>query len=217
MPRLGRIVIPGWPHHVTQRGNRRQAVFFRDHDRQVYLGLWKKYHAIYHAVLVGYCLMTNHIHKIPVPEFENSLAKAVGRTNNDFARWQNVQRDSVGHLWQARFYSCPVEITSVWDVLAYVELNPVRAVLVENPADWKWSSARAHLTGEDETGLLNMDLWREHFTPSLWAEFLRRKQGDRRLLHRIRTATQTGRPIASEETLRQLEIKLGRRLQTRKR
>ena len=156
--------------------------------------------------------MTNHIHQIPIPEFENSLAKAVGRTHNDFSRWQNVQCNFVGHLWQARFYSAPIEIASVWDVLAYVELNPVRAGLVENPADWQWSSAKAHLTGVDETGLLDMDLWRAHFTPNSWAEFLRQKQHDKRLLHRIRTATQTGRPLASDEMLRQLEIRFGRRL-----
>jgi putative transposase len=153
MPRIARVVVPGWPHHVTQRGNNRQTVFFCDHDRQVYLDLWSNYCNLYHADLVGYNLMGNHVHLIPIPEFDTSLAKAVGRTNNDFSRWQNVQCNRTGHLWQARFYSCPVDVFSLWDVLAYIELNPVRAGLVQNAEDWKWSSARAHLTGTDEAGL----------------------------------------------------------------
>jgi putative transposase len=217
MPRIARVVVPGWPHHVTQRGNHRQTVFFCDHDRQVYLDLWPKYCNLYHADLVGYNVMGNHVHLIPIPEFDTSLAKAVGRTNNDFSRSQNVQCNGTGHLWQARFYSCPVGVFSLWDVLAYVELNPVRAGLVQNAEDWKWSSARAHLTGTDEAGLVDLSVWSAHFTPASWAEFLQQKQHDKKLLHRIRTATQTGRPLASDESLQQLELVLGRRLQIGKR
>ena len=212
---MARIVVPGWAHHVTQRGNHRDAVFLRDHDREVYLGLWSKYSRLACADLVGYSLMGNHVHLIPIPEFETSLAKSVGRTNNDFSRWQNVQCHRTGHLWQARFFSCPVEEISLWDVLAYVELNPVRAGLAESPEDWRWTSARAHLTGRDETGLLNMRLWETYFTPALWAEHLRQKQHERELPRRIRTATQTGRPLASDGAVRKLELLLGRRLSFR--
>ena len=211
---MARIVVPGWAHHVTQRGNHRDAVFLRDHDREVYLDLWSKYSRLACADLVGYSLMGNHVHLVPIPEFETSLAKAVGRTNNDFSRWQNVQCNRTGHLWQARFYSCPVDLVSLWDVMAYVELNPVRAGLVERPEDWVWSSARAHASGRDETGLLNMGLWEECFTPVSWAEFLRQKQQDKELKQRIRTATQTGRPLASEEAVRRLEVSFGRRLRS---
>jgi putative transposase len=211
---MARIVVPGWAHHVTQRGNHRDVVFLRDHDREVYLDLWSKYSRLACADLVGYSLMGNHVHLVPIPEFETSLAKAVGRTNNDFSRWQNVQCNRTGHLWQARFYSCPVDTVSLWDVMAYVELNPVRAGLVERPEDWVWSSARAHASGRDETGLLNMGLWEECFTPVSWAEFLRQKQQDKELKQRIRTATQTGRPLASEEAVRRLEVSFGRRLRS---
>lgn len=211
---MARIVVPGWAHHVTQRGNHRDVVFLRDHDREVYLDLWSKYSRLACADLVGYSLMGNHVHLVPIPEFETSLAKAVGRTNNDFSRWQNVQCNRTGHLWQARFYSCPVDLVSLWDVMAYVELNPVRAGLVERPEDWVWSSARAHASGRDETGLLNMGLWEECFTPVSWAKFLRQKQQDKELKQRIRTATQTGRPLASEEAVRRLEVSFGRRLRS---
>ena len=217
MGRIARIVMPGWAHHVTQRGNHRQTVFFNDRDRKVYLELLAKYKGIYHIDLIGYSLMTNHVHKIPIPEFDTSLAKAIGRTHNDYSRWQNVQCNQTGHLWQARFYSCPIENISLADVLAYVELNPVRAGLVERPEEWEWSSARAHLTGVDETGLLDMEWWRCNFTPESWAVFLQKKLHDTALLHRIRTATQTGRPLASVEGFRRIEQLLGRTLQPRKR
>ena len=91
MPRIARIVVPGWAHHVTQRGNHRANVFFCDHDREVYLGMWSKYAQLAHAELVGFALMDNHVHLVVIPEFETSLAKAVGRTDNDYARWQNAQ------------------------------------------------------------------------------------------------------------------------------
>ena len=217
MARIARVVMPGWPHHVTQRGNHRQTVFFNDRDREVYLELLAKYKDLYHIDLIGHSLMSNHVHKIPIPEFDTSLAKAIGRTHNDYSRWKNVQCNQTGHLWQARFYSCPIELVSLADVLAYVELNPVRAGLVERPEDWKWSSARAHLTGVDDTGLLSMEWWRSHFTPDSWDSFLQQKLHDRALVHRIRTATHTGRPFASEEGLRQVELLLNRTLQPRKR
>ncbi len=217
MPRIARLVIPGWPHHVTQRGNHRQTVFFHDHDREVYLSLLLKYKELYDTHLVGYTLMGNHVHQIPIPERKNSLAKTVGRTNNDFSRWQNVQCGRTGHLWQARFFSCPVEPASLWDVLAYVELNPVRAGLVERPDQWKWSSARAHLCGSDETGLLDMRLWKQHFDPPSWAEFLRGKVSDKQLLHQIREASQTGRPFGGETAIKQAELLLGRSLKFGKR
>jgi len=217
MGRIARVVMPGWPHHVTQRGNHRQPVFYSDKDREVYLEMIAKYKLMYHISLVGFSFMTNHVHKIPIPEFNDSLAKGIGRANNDYARWMNIQRNVTGHLWQARFFSCPVDFASLADVLAYVELNPVRAGLVDRPEDWKWSSAGIHLTGIDHTGLLDMGWWREHFTPRSWSDFLAKKLHDDRLLHQIRTATQTGRPFASEESVREIERCLGRRLLTRER
>jgi putative transposase len=190
-------------------------VFFKDADRGKYLELLDKYKRLYDISLVGYSLMGNHVHMIPIPKFDTSLAKGIGRVNNDFSRWQNVQCNQTGHLWQARFYSCPVDLASQADLLAYVELNPLRAGIVERPGDWKWSSARAHLTGIDETGLLDMQWWRSHFAPDTWADYLRQKLDDSTLLHRIRTATHTGRPFASEEGLKEMERLLGRPLRPR--
>jgi putative transposase len=146
--------MPGWPHPVTRRGNHRQIVFYHDKDHRVYLEILAKYKTLYHFSLSGYSLMTNH--NVLIPEFDDSMAKGIGRTNNDFSRRQNVRCSRTGHLRQARFYSCPFEFASLAEVLAYIELNPVRAGIVKRPEDWKRSSARAHLMGIDKTGLLDM-------------------------------------------------------------
>ena len=172
MPRLPRVVIPGRPHHVTQRGNHRQKVFFSDKDHETYMTLMRKYFRKYGVDLIGYSLMPNHVHHAVIPALENSLAKGVGLLHNDFSRWQQIQRDQTGHLWQNRFFSNPMDDTYFWMALRYIELNPVRAGLVQNAWDWPWSSARAHVTGVDDTGMLNMELWGKYFDKIRWKEFL---------------------------------------------
>ncbi len=217
MIRPRRIVIPGWLHHVTQRGNHRQTVFFSPQDRFVYLGLMARYFPIYEVTLIGYCLMGNHVHLALIPEKETSLANGVGHLHNDFARWQNIQCNRSGHLWQNRFYSCPVEEERVKEVLSYVELNPVRAGLVENAWDWEWSSARAHVTGMDESGLLDMNYWRRRFNEEEWKLYLGQVAQQKSIFSRIRRATATGRFLGDEATARRLEVELGRPLLPQKR
>ena len=90
MSRRARVVIPGFAHHVTQRGNNRRDVFFSDTDRETYLNRLRQYCCEYDVSIVGYCLMTNHVHLIAIPKRENSLAKALGPTHNDYSRWLNV-------------------------------------------------------------------------------------------------------------------------------
>lgn len=215
MTRFARIVVPGWVHHVTQRGNHRQTVFFSDNDRQVYLGLLTRHFTAYQLALIGYCLMDNHSHLVVIPEKKNSLANGVGRMHRDFARWQNVQCNRSGHLWQNRFFSCPVEEDRVWQVLRYVELNPVRAGLVKKPWDWPWSSARSHVTGVDH-GLLDLSLWRKYYTGDLWKEYLEAAAAEKPMEGLIRIATTTGRPFSNDETAQQLESQLGRPLRAKK-
>jgi len=215
MPGRARVVIAGCPHHVTQRGNRRQNVFFSDSDRTVYISLMRKYFCLSHLQLAGYTLMTNHVHHIPIPEFANSLAKGLRLLHQDFSRWQNIQQNVTGHLWQNRFFSCPLDEDHFWKALRYVELNPVRAGLVRDAWEWPWSSARAHITGVDDSGLLNMEMWGSRFDGNSWKEFL--KEGltasDR---DHIRMATRTGRPLGTDDFVRQLEKLTGRSLRPRK-
>jgi putative transposase len=99
MVRIARLVMPGWPHHVTRRGNHRQTVFFNDRHREMYLELIAKYKDLYRITIVGYSLMTIHTHNIPIPELKTSLAKGIGRPHNDYSRWMNIQLNQTGHLW----------------------------------------------------------------------------------------------------------------------
>ncbi len=217
MTRLARLVIPGLVHHVTQRGNNRQAVFYSDNERLVYLRLVKEYFPPHGLTLVGYDLMTNHSHLAVIPDSEDSLALGVGRMHNDYSRWHNVQHGGHGHLWQSRFYSCPVEEDRVWGVLSHIELNPVRAQMVANAWDWEWSSARAHVTGVDPSGLLDMDLWRKHFDGAAWRDYLEKMAAEKSLADRIRKATARGRYFGSDATARLLEVQLGREVLPKKR
>jgi putative transposase len=217
MTRFARLVLPGWVHHATQRGNNRQVVFNSDNDRLLYLKLLAKYFILHGLALIGYCLMDNHTHLAVIPEAKDSLARGVGQMHHDFTRWHNVQSGRSGHLWQNRFFSCPVEEDRVWGVLSYIELNPVRAQMVENAWDWEWSSAQAHVTGVDPTGLLDMDPWRKHFDSAEWRNYLVQMAAERSLAARIRKATATGRFLGSNATARRLELELGRTLLPKKR
>jgi putative transposase len=217
MARLARIVLPGWPHHVTQRGNHRQTVFFSDQDRLTFLDLLKHHFSLHKLSLLGYNLMGNHTHYAVIPPMEEALAKGVGRLHQDFARRQNLQCCRTGHLWQNRFFSCPVEEDRIWDVLAYIELNPVRANLVTNAWDWEWSSARAHVTGIDPTGLLDMGYWQLRFGGGSWREFLEAAKSRIQIHDHIRAATSTGRFWGSDDTARRLEQQFGRPILRRSR
>jgi len=99
-----------------------------------------------------------------------------------------------------------------WEALRYIELNPVRAGLVKNAWDWPWSSAQAHVNGEDNTGLLSMNLWSKRFNSVRWKEFLQEGTETEEELRQIRKATRTGRPLGSEEFILRLEKLTGRKL-----
>jgi len=142
--RQARVIIPGVAHHVTQRGNNHQVVFRSADERWLYLGLLRK-HAVQHGSgILAYCLMTNHVHLVAIPETPDSLARTLGRTHSEYAYLTNRDAGRCGHLWQGRFFSCPLDIRHLFNAIRYVELNPVRAGLVSTVQEWRWSSARAH-------------------------------------------------------------------------
>jgi len=133
MPRNARIVIPGVPHHVTQRGNNRQDVFFVDGDRVRYLDLLRDQCAHEGVRVLAYCLMTNHVHLVAAPGEEDGLQRAVGRSHFLYTQYINRLHRRSGHLWQGRFFSCPPDDAHALDALRYVEMNPVRARMTRVP------------------------------------------------------------------------------------
>ena len=211
MPRVARIVIPGLEHHVTQRGNNRQDIFFVDDDRRVYLALLKENCAKHGLILISYCLMSNHVHFAGIPQRADSLAKAIGRTNYQYSQYVNRMHGRSGHLWQNRFHSCVLDQPHLASTLLYVERNPVRAKIVRHACDYKWSSAAAHVGGQDATGLLDLAAWQKRHDPSVWRELLQRPQDDDTLSD-IRHTTHTGRPLATDSSLSKLEHLIGKRL-----
>ena len=218
MPRAARFVAEGVPHHVTQRGNGRQKVFCCPEDYALYEDLLQRYAEDSGLALWAYCLMPNHIHLICVPGHERSLATALGRTHADFAKHFNIVRRSCGHVWQARFFSCPLDGPHTWQAMAYVERNPVRAGLVADAADYRWSSAAAHTqpaADDDARLMLDLRAWQARYDARRWAEVLRTSIVDEASLERIREATLRGRPLGSKSFVVSLEESSGRRLQPR--
>ena len=212
MARFARVVAVGLPHHVTQQGNNRQVVFQSDQDRVLYLKLLHEQASHNHLKIWGYCLMDNHVHLIAVPLGEQSLAKTLRRAHSDYARYANLKRGAVGHFWQNRYFSCPMDAGYCWTALAYVERNPVRAGKAQNAEEYPWSSAGAHLVGRDANGLLDLAEWIKVYGPERWRDVLRTNVKEEALWERIREATRTGRPLGEEWFSHLLEQRLGRKL-----
>jgi len=137
MPRRPRAVFPGVAHHITQRGNNRQPVFFSDDDRRFYLDLLSHHSTRSGVRVIGYCLMTNHVHLVAVPEREDSFARALRHAHSEYALARNRADGRSGHLWQNRFFSCPLDSSHLMAALRYTDLNPVRAALCLQAWDWR--------------------------------------------------------------------------------
>ena len=214
MARLARVVAVGVAHHITQRGLDRHTVFASDKCRSVYLALLREHAARSRVRILGYCLMTNHVHILAVPEHVEALAATFRYTHGRFAQYANARQCRSGHFWQNRFYSCPVEESAIANVLAYIELNPVRAGLVPAAGAFEWSSAGVHLgKRRDRSGVLDMEWWRSQWTEAEWSAILANKQSR---LELIRQATYTGRPFGSADFVAALERRLDRKLERQK-
>lgn len=155
--------------------------------------------------------MTNHIHLVARPATAESLAKAVGRTHFLYTQYINRMHGRSGHLWQNRFYSCPLGREHFWQALRYVEQNPIRASMAKQAWKYSWSSAAGHVEGEDETGLLNLSYWRQISSTLNWRKILAIKQ-PKQQIEQIRLNTHTGRPLASDSFVSKLEKLFNKRL-----
>lgn len=150
MPRPARLVLPGIPHHVTQRGSRRQATFFSDTDYARYVALLRHWCVRSGTGVWAWCLMPNHVHLILVPSRADGLGATLAPAHRRYSWEVNQRKGWSGHLWQSRFASFPLDEAHLYACLRYIELNPVRAGLVDRPEAWRWSSARGHLGLADD-------------------------------------------------------------------
>jgi REP-associated tyrosine transposase len=215
MARLPRVVIVDVPHHVTQRGNARQIVLASDEDRITYLELLRQYSQLYCLSVLGYCLMSNHVHLIVVPHTGDALSQSLKHAQGRYASYWNARQSSSGHVWQGRFYSCPLDESHLWAALRYVELNPVRAGMVAAAEQWRWSSAAAHCGAASSDLMLEMELWSKRWTVAEWARFLADAESAADV-SALRQSTHTGRPLGTPEFVAALEQSTLRPLAPRK-
>jgi len=213
MPRIARVCAINYPHHVTQRGNNRADVFFEDEDRVFYLKTLGIYSKKYGLDIWAYCLMTNHVHILAVPEREDSLARGIGGTNLIYTQYINHKYNRSGRLWQNRFYSTVTEKEEyLWAVARYIERNPVKAGLVKKSEFYPWSSAKAHILNTRDEMLSGN--WLDENERETYKEYM--MEDSQELDGLIRKATSTGRPLGKEVFIKMLEQELERSLLPKK-
>jgi len=202
------------PHHVTQRGNNRQRVFFERGDNARYLDLLHEHARRQGVEVIAYCLMPNHIHLVMVPPDPKSLHAVLKPVHGQFAQRVNRMRSRRGHLWQDRFFSSPLDASYLLNAVRYVELNPVRANMITSAEDYPWSSAAAHcgLTSDPlvvpkpcSIAFAAIDDWSRWLAEGLAAD----------IITELRRNTGQNLPCGSDEFVIQLERVAGRTLRYR--
>ena len=209
MPRIARAVAPYYPHHVTQRGNYRQPVFETEEDYRQYLSWLKEYSTKYGLRIWAYCLMSNHVHFVCVPDDAESLSKTFNILHMRYSQYFNQKNGARGHLWQGRFFSCILDERHLHAAIRYVESNPVRAGIVKSPEHYRWSSARGHV-GKVTDPVLSYDCHLEKEIKD-WLEYLKQEE-DSQLVDAIRKSSRSGRPCGDERFICKMEGLLNRRL-----
>ena len=214
MTRLPRLVLPGIPHHITQRGNGRQRTFFEDADYALYLDLLAQAAGHAQTEIWSYCLMPNHVHLILVPSDEDGLRRTLGDVHRRYTGYINARLRTTGHLWQGRFSSVAMDEVHLHQAFRYVALNPVRARLVKRPEDWRWSSVCAHFAKADDHVV--------SVAPAMervgdFRAFLGEEFDEAMSYASLRKAESVGRPIGSKDWLTDMEAKTGLTLAPQKR
>jgi putative transposase len=211
MAKFRRLVVPGYPHHVTQRGVRGQTTFFDRRDYRRYVRLAAGLLPSSSLEILTYCLMPNHIHAVVVPKEASGLATFFGPLHKAYAQHTNLRYEWEGHLWQARYFSVPMNAEHTLTAMRYVELNPLRSGLEKSPQDWPWSSTRGNLRLVDDPLIPHR--------PALgivpdWAAYLSVPEKDN-ALKQLRQRTNTGRPAGDESFILRIESLTGRQVQKR--
>lgn len=215
MPRQARVVFAGVPHHITQRGNRREDVFFTDEDREVYLKWLEEYCLLHKVDILAYCLMSNHIHLVAIPKTDTGLQSVLKPLHMRYAQRFNRQRGWKGHVWQGRYFSSPLDKQYLWASIRYVERNPVRAKMVRKSENYPWSSAAAHCHGKADSVLTKRKYWKNQFESiGDWSAWLAEGDSEDELVI-IRRNIEKGLPCGSDKFIDKLGKRIGRALQYR--
>ncbi len=214
MARLPRLVLPGYPYHVTQRGNRRQQTFFEDGDYALYRDLLAEAAERAGAEIWCYCLMPNHVHLVIVPSDEDGLRRTFADAHRRYTGFINARHRWTGHLWQGRFGAVVMDEAHLAHAVRYVSLNPVRASLVDRAAGWRWSSVAAHLSGKDDA-LVRVAPVLERYGD--FAAFLGVSDDCADAWRALRRSETTGRPLGDPDWIADLERRTGRSLLPKKR
>jgi len=211
MPRISRAIAIGYPHHITQRGNYRQTIFSEEGDYARYVELLARFAPKYGLEIWAYCLMPNHVHFVGVPGLQESLAKTFNTVHMQYAQYFNRKRNATGHLWQGRFFSCVLDERHLYAAIRYVEMNPVRASIIQAPQDYPWCSAKSHMAGVDDQVLSGRCFLTE--TVKDWGQYLGQDQDPEATTGVIKD-TKIGRPCGKEDFVKQMEGLLNRRFTT---
>ena len=208
MPRIARAVAAGYPHHVVQRGNNKEKVFFSRKDKEQYLSFLKKYSEKWKSPILAYCLMSNHVHLLAKPYEEESLYKMMQGLTLCYTQYVNRKYQRSGRLWESRYHSCIVDKDRyLWAVARYIEQNPVRAKMVEKVEDYPYSSARAHIKGT-KNEVLGEEIFEKRQRKDYAILISTKAKEDE--MKEIRYYTRTGRPLGEQKFVNQIEKKLQR-------
>lgn len=214
MARLARVVIPGVPHHVTQRGNGRAQTFFSPGDYRLYLDLLARHCKASEVSIWGWVLMPNHVHLILTPRDADGLRRALSKVHRAYAGHVHARQKRTGHFWQGRFGCVAMDEAHLAAALRYVALNPVRARLVKRATDWRWSSVHAQL-GQAETPPVTDTAPVRARYPDFAALIAEGEDAD--MFEALRQAETIGRPLGDERFLSRLSRLTGRSLKPGKR
>ncbi|MBV1915973.1 MAG: transposase [Pseudomonadales bacterium] len=204
MPRLARTVFPDIPHHITQRGNRREDVFFTDDDRLAYLEWLRFYCKKYDVSVLAYCLMTNHLHLVLTPHSEDGLQLVLKPLHMRYSQHVNKIKGWKGHLWQGRFFSSPLDEAYTWSTIRYVERNPVDAGVIVKAEDYRWSSAAAHCGLTENPMLSTLPDSMKGISQDHWSEWLALPE-KQDVAEVIRRNVEKGLPCGNDDFIDTLE------------
>lgn len=217
MARHPRLVYAGIPHHVTQRGNRRESIFFSDENRRAYLDWLAVYCDKHQVEVVAYCLMPNHVHIVAIPQSRDGLEHVFRPLHTRYAQYINRRQGWAGHLLQGRYFSSALDEAHFVAAVRYVERNPVRARIVRRAEDYRWSSAGFHCGLRPDRAVASIDLI-DHGFPATheWAAWLA-EVDEAPEVHVLRRHIDANLPCGHSGFIDQLAAHAGRNLEFRTR